>query len=326
MWKWTKRIGLGLVCFVAFLLLGGVAYQFISTKLDERAYPPLGQLVDVGGYKLHLNCSGEGSSTVVFDSGFGCNSLAWTLVQSEVSKFSRAVSYDRAGQGWSETSPQERTSQNIVDELHLALKSAKVPGPYILVGHSFGGINVLLYASRYPDEVAGVVLVDSSHEDVEEKFPPMPKPNLSVLSFLTRIGGTRLITHLSSYKKGLEVFPSNIQKMYLAKISTDRSVNSCLKEASVLDKSLNQLKSAGGNLGNKPLIVITAGKPMGEQASGLSEEIATQMTEAWTMLQKDLVTKSTNGKQIIAEHSGHMIPHEQPEIIVEAIREMVSSK
>ena len=324
MWKWVKRIGLGFICLIVVLLLSGTAYQFISAKIDENAFPPPGQLVDVGGYRLHINCSGEGGPTVIFDAGMGCNSLEWALVQPAVSKFTYACSYDRAGNGWSDESPLERTSQNIVDELHMLLKNAKIPGPYVLVGHSFGGSNVLLYANTYPDEVAGIVLVDSSHEDQLDKMPDMPKQNEGVASFLTYVGGVRLLTHFPIYKKSLVMFPVEIQEMYPAKISTSSFIKTAFKEISLLDKSLNQLKATGAKVGDKPLIVITAGKPVNAEEVGLSQEQVDQITKVWKMLQKDLVAKSSQGKQMIAEHSGHMITREQPEIIIEAIREVIT--
>ncbi len=326
MWKWTKRISFSILTLIAFLLLSGITYQWISTKIDERKYPALGRLIDVGGYKLHANIQGSNLTgpVVVFESGWGCNSLEWTLVQSEVSKFVKTISYDRAGQGWSEDSPLERTSENIVDELHSLLQAEGESGPYILVGHSFGGINARLYASRYPDEVIGLVLVDSAHEDQMEKFPPMPKINTNLALFMTYVGAMRLSTYSGAYKELFQGIPLQVQSMIRARSSTGSSVRSVLKEGVVLEKSHNQLKIAGGNLVDKPLVVITAGKPLGEQAIGLSQEMADQMSAAWIELQKDLVLKSTKGEQIIAGESGHMIPHEQPEIIVEAIRKMVA--
>jgi len=192
------------------------------------------------------------------------------------------------------------------------------------VGHSFGGINTRLYASRYPDEIEGIVLVDSAHEDQLKKFPSMPKINTNLALFMTYIGATRLSSYSAAYKQLLQGLPMEIQLMLLAKSSSVSSVKSILKEGVALEKSHYQLKIAGGNLGNKPLTVITAGKSLGEQASGLSLGEATQKTLAWTEMQNDLVLKSSRGEHIIARESGHMIPHEQPEIIVEAIRKMVA--
>ena len=323
-------MGLSLICFIFLLLVSGIVYQSISTKLDERAYPPPGKLVDVGGYRLHINCSGVCGPTVVFDSGMGCNSLEWALVQPEVSQFARACSYDRAGNGWSDESPLERTSENIVNELHNLLRNAEIPGPYILVGHSFGGSNVLLYANKYPDEVTGVILVDSAHEDQLNTLPSLPKDNNALTIFRTYIGVTRLLTYLPLSKKWreskewLENFSPHIQKMYAAKTSTNIFIKSVLEEVSLFGKSLEQLR-ATGKIGDKPLIVITQGKPIDEKELGLSEEKVDQFSKAWSKLQKDLATKSTQGKQIFAEQSGHMITREQPEIIIQAIREMAKS-
>lgn len=123
-----KRIGLAFACLITTLLISGASYQYVYTKLDERAFPPLGKLIDIGGYRLHINCSGQGTSTVILDSGLGFNSLDWTLVQLEIAKFTRVCSYDRAGNGWSDASPIAKTSQNIVDELHTLLKNAVKKG------------------------------------------------------------------------------------------------------------------------------------------------------------------------------------------------------
>jgi pimeloyl-ACP methyl ester carboxylesterase len=134
---------IGLILFLLFPL-----YQQFATFIDGYRYPPSGKLVDIGGYQLHLNTSGQGNITVICDAGLSGTSLGWSLVQPEVSKFARVCSYDRAGYSWSDPSPLERTSNNIARELYVLLKKANIPGPYILVGHSFGGANVLIFASK----------------------------------------------------------------------------------------------------------------------------------------------------------------------------------
>lgn len=320
----------GFLYVITFLIGSGVFYQFVSTKLDNSKYPPLGKMVDIGGYKLHINSTGTGGPTVVLDAGTGCSSLDWALVQPEISKFTRVCSYDRAGNGWSEESPLVRTSQNIVDELHTLLKNAGISGPYILVGHSSGGINALLYSSRYPDEVVGVVLVDSSHEDQLQRFPPEPKSLLGKIVrsrkfslFLAYIGFLRLACPLA--RKRIEMFPEHIQDMYLAKSVTPKFIRLCFEEISKFEESLKQLKSAGNFLDEKPLIVITAGKVFEELGGLYSQEYVAEMNKVWKVLQKELVTKSAKGKQLIAERSNHMITHQQPDIVVEAVREIVNT-
>jgi pimeloyl-ACP methyl ester carboxylesterase len=162
---WTGRILLSVSMLLA-ALIGLVFATGASARAKLKAkYPPSGQMVDLGGYKLHLYCQGAGSPTVVMESGLGDFSLIWALVQPEVAQSTRICAYDRAGFGWSESSPRPRTAENIVEELHALLQQADIASPYVLVGHSMGGVYVRLYAHKYPDEVTGMVLVDSSHEE-----------------------------------------------------------------------------------------------------------------------------------------------------------------
>ena len=163
-----RRIGmalLGLVGVLSALAVAGAIYQAVATELAERAYPPPGEMIDVGGYSLHINCVGQGTPTVVLDSGLGDFSAQWVRVQREVSGTTRVCAYDRAGMGWSEMGPEPRDAGQITSELHTLLDRAGIEGPYVLVGHSLGGLSMLTYANRYPDEVAGVALVESSHPE-----------------------------------------------------------------------------------------------------------------------------------------------------------------
>ena len=163
-----RRIGLALVGLIVALLalaVAGAIYQAIATERAERAYPPPGEMVDVGGYSLHINCVGRGSPTVLLDGGLGEWSAQWVLVKQGVSDTTRVCAYDRAGMGWSEMGPEPRDARQITGELHALLEGAGIEGPYVLVGHSFGGLYLQTYAARYPDEVAGMALVDSSQPD-----------------------------------------------------------------------------------------------------------------------------------------------------------------
>ena len=179
-----KQVGMAIIVLLVVFLICGFLYQYISSKIDELRFPPSGKLEDVGGYRLHINSSGVGGPSVVLDAGMGGCSLGWTLVQPEVSTFTRVCSYDRAGYAWSDKSPLERTSFNMAKELHTLLHNAKIPDPYILVGHSLGGANMLLFASLYPNETAGVILVDSVHEDYLDRLPPEPGENSLFTSIL----------------------------------------------------------------------------------------------------------------------------------------------
>jgi pimeloyl-ACP methyl ester carboxylesterase len=176
-WRWLVRLVIGLIALVVLVAVVALAYQAIASARNARRFPPPGKLVDVGGYRLHIHSTGDGGPgpTVVLDAGWLDCSLNWCLVQPEVAKFARVCAYDRAGMGWSDVGPLPRDSRQIVRELHMLLKNAGVPGPYVLVGHSFGGGNVRLFAHEYPQEVAGLVLVDSVAEDQWPRLPEQVK-------------------------------------------------------------------------------------------------------------------------------------------------------
>jgi len=139
----------------------GIVYQFAGTRRDRRIHPPPGRMIDLGSHKLHIYEAGREGPTILLESGLMSTILSWTELQRELSKSFRVVSYDRAGLGWSERGPMPRTAERIVDELHLALDKAGIGPPYILLGHSFGGLTMQLFAARYPKEVTGMVLIDA---------------------------------------------------------------------------------------------------------------------------------------------------------------------
>jgi len=169
---WTVRILLGLLALIVLLALGGATYEAIMAARDGKRYPPPGQLVDVGGYRLHLHCIGQGSPTVVLDAGLGAFSLDWGAVQPQIATSTRVCTYDRGGLGWSDPGPTPRSPQQFASELHALLTKGGVEGPYVLVAHSISGKTARLFASQHPDEVAGMVLVDARHEHVDDHRAP----------------------------------------------------------------------------------------------------------------------------------------------------------
>jgi len=314
-----------------FILLG-FSYQFISTKIDAYTYSPFGEFVDIGGYKLHFYKTGiDSGPTIVLDMGMGGNLLYWNIVQDEISKFARVVSYDRSGIGWSDKRPQKLTSQNIVEELHALLHKANIPKPYILVGHSFSGINARIFANKYPNEVSGIILVDSSHEEQIKKLPRQrdifsillnSHDGHTILLGLTALGITRLYNRLTyDYK-----LPDKIRNMLLATNSTTQFMHSFIDEWSIFPSTLEYVSKTGQNLADKPLVVITAGmQPDDKECArrGFDNISCQAAYNTWQVLQKNLVTKSTRSKQIIAENSGHNIPVDAPHVIVDAVKAML---
>jgi pimeloyl-ACP methyl ester carboxylesterase len=324
LWRWTKRVFIGLAGLVVVLPLAGVIYQFVATRIDEYRYPVRGELVDVGDYSLHLYCTGEGGApTVVMDSGLGGTVLDWQLVQPEVAQFARVCTYDRAGMGWSERGGQPRTSQQVVEELHALLSNAGVEGPYVLIGHSLGGVNMQLFASHYPDEVAGMVLVDSALSDLEvlpltESLQPSPVS----IKILATIGVTRLPYTLWGETPGNT--SAELKDEQAAITSHAKDVYEIADESALLEESFKQQLATPVPLGDKPLIVLTAG-PLQLADTSLSEEQIEQLNEAHNRTQAALTQGSQNAEQIIAEDSGHYIQVEQPDLVIEAIRRVVEA-
>ena len=183
MWRWTSRIFVVLGAFLIAAALSGATYQWLATRKEFAATPPPGHLVDIGGYRLHLWCTGNGAPAVILDTGLGGSSAGWGFVQPDVARFTRVCSYDRAGMGYSDPGPSPRTARRIASELAELLDRSGIGDPLVLVGASSGGFNVRVFASDHSKRVAGLVLVDASHEDDAHEVPPMARfvPLLSTL-------------------------------------------------------------------------------------------------------------------------------------------------
>jgi pimeloyl-ACP methyl ester carboxylesterase len=202
---WAWRTVLGVTSFLFVAIAAGVLYQLTSLFHERRSHPMPGRLVDVGGYRMHIDCIGQGSPTVVLDSGLGDSFISWQKVQPEIGQFVRVCSYDRAGMGYSEPSSHARTSLVFAEELHQLLHNAGVPPPYVLVGHSMAAYDIRLYASHFRDDVIGIVFIDGSHPDQLQRFPPALDAMNSkwirqgfLLEFATPIGISRLLGYCGS--------------------------------------------------------------------------------------------------------------------------------
>jgi len=300
---WLGAVLVGLLV----LLLAGWIYEPLAEAADAKAYPPPGQMVDVGGYRLHLNCTGSGSPTVVIESGWGDSSASWGWVQPEVAKTTRICTYDRAGMGWSEASPQPRTAREFAKELHTLLAKANEPGPYVLVGHSLGGYTMRVYAHDYPAEVAGLVLIDPQalpNSDVATP-KPAPKPGGTSLPMLmARIGVVRL---LAGPLGSIQNLPAGDKQAYTASAVTPRFVQTFLDEGKGMSEGGAQARAVT-TLGALPLIVLSRGKDQDAD---------------WAASQAGYLQLSTDSQQLFADQSGHRIMIEQPEAAVAAIVKMV---
>ena len=291
----------GVLAGLLVLLLAGAIYESSSEAAGARAYPPPGQMVDVGGYRLHINCTGNGSPTVVIDSGLGEWSTMWALVQPEVAKTTRVCTYDRAGMGWSEPGPLPRDARQIAKELDTLLRNAQIPGPYVLVAHSLGGLPARVFIGDHPSEVAGVVLIESMYPGQTTYFSPPSA--FSLLPILARFGIVRLLAK----PLGLVTpVPGYEATQYSLSVSP-QFVQAYLDEAHGIPDSLAQA-GAVKTFGNLPLIVLSRG--LDADAS-------------WQAGQAELPQLSTNSQHLVAEQSDHNIQLNQPDAAVAAIVKMI---
>jgi pimeloyl-ACP methyl ester carboxylesterase len=296
------------VLAVTLSAIGAHAGEADVDRSAERFAAP-GSLVSIGRHRLHLNCSGEGSPTVVFDSGLGGSSLDWIRVQPEVAGFTRACSYDRAGYGWSEPGPRPRDSSRISLELESLLGNAGVPGPFVLVGHSFGGFNVRLYSHNNPDQVAGLILVDSSHEDQFRRFD-----EAGVGSTAPR-HGSFVLRNALSIPDGLPEEVAHVAKLFAVKRSSMTAFRSELEH---LRRSAEQLRSAS-ELPDIPVVVISHRI---EYSTASASDA--QRERIWMELQSELARRNSRGRHVISATKDHYIQLSQPDLIVDSIRDLVN--
>jgi pimeloyl-ACP methyl ester carboxylesterase len=300
-----------------------------------------GRLVDVGGFHLHASAIGEGGPVVVFDAALAGSSISWTFVQPAVSRFARAFAYDRAGFGWSEAGPMPRTAGRLAEELHHLLQQAEEPPPYVLVGHSFGGLVMQIFAARFAAETAALVLVDPAHP--QDWVRPAPKEQVRIdrgarlsrqgataaswgvahlVSALVGAGALRPARALVKLASGGDLRADADQDWLLApmfKLPPDaqRTLRWFWTQRRFYDALASQIESMpasaaetlaarAGGYGDLPLVTISSTHP-GEHRLRQQEALAAM---------------STHGRHLIATKSGHWIPLDQPELVVAVIEEL----
>ena len=302
------RIGLWLAATLVLALVSGAVAQWaLSQHTLSNAVAP-GKLVDVGGHRLHLVCEGAGSPAVILEAGLPGSSLTWTSVNGSIAEFAKVCAYDRAGYAWSEAALPARTAGNIVRELRLLLQNAAIDPPFVLVGHSFGGLIVQLYAARFVDEVAGMVLVDSSHPAQLSQTKSLETANAfgRTVGFLAPTGVPRLLFPVPAGSP--ESRDESVLALENRVMKTTRSLRTVATEVAGLRESLREAAAEPADLGRRPLIVLTEGR----RRAGF-----------WYEMQEELTGLSETGDWQIADNAGHYIQHDRPELVVEAIRRVV---
>jgi pimeloyl-ACP methyl ester carboxylesterase len=278
--------------------MAGAIYQAVATEVDQRNYPPPGQLVDVGGYRLHLLCMGEGSPTVILDAANQGTVSNWIWLQPELAEITRVCAYDRVGMGWSDLGPEPHDTRQNAQALHTLLSNAHVPGPYVLVGHSFGGLFVRMFAETYPDEVVGVVLIEGTLPDSlkalgqPDVMPGAPDAGfMDATPFISRLGALRLL----DFPPTDQDLPEMQRKELKAYLASTKWAESIKRQYHLFPTLLAQVRPlyTPGSLGDIPLAVV-----LGSEGDG--------GIEAWRELFEQQAALSTDGVIYRIEGATHI--------------------
>lgn len=293
--------------FFALLIITLLSLIFSVCQAKDKPYP--GKLVDIGTHRLYINCKGQGTPSIIIDSGIGGFSLEWIKIQNKLADNVRICSYDRAGYGWSDPGPLPRTTAQISYELHRLLIEAKIPGPYILVGHSFGGYNIRYFANEYPELTAGLVFIDSSHPEqfktdefkrtkieTEESNPIKRKNSIHVHMVYPTIANN---------------FPEENKRVAYILMSTMKSKLTLMNELDNMETSANQLIHQEKHRPyDFPVVIISRGKRVWPK-----NELGDKCERQWARLQNDLENVSLQSYHYIARNSGHIVHLDEPRLV-----------
>ena len=310
---------LGMTAVAAAVSASGAVFQAVATERERRKHLPPGRLVDIGGFRLHMNEQGNGSPTVILEAGLTSMSAQWAWIQPELAKLTRVVSYDRAGLGWSDPSPDPRDAHTAVRHLRRMLDAAKIPGPYVLVGHSMGGLFMRLFAHEHRADVRGLVLIDAAHPEQHLRFgKPVEELHtsffrkLAIAAWLGPVGVLRFLNHRERIAKGL---PEGVREVMNALGCWRSHLNSTAAEAQSWNLICEQVRGTGP-FGDLPLAVITAAT----RDEGF--------TGHWHSLQRELAGLSTNSVWHIVPGSGHsslITEREHAQTTLDAVRAILEA-
>lgn len=296
LWLWAKRLLAGLVIILGVLILAGLIYQAIGERADRRSLQPPGEMVDAGGFNIHIHCQGEGEPTVILDALSGGSSSYWAWVQPELAKITRVCAYDRAGRGWSEDRPaiEGNYAEQTARELHTVLENAGIPGPYVLTGHSIGGIHARVFADLYPESVVGLALVDAAHPEQQERIPEIVAETEAFMQqsalfpAFARLGLFRLFFDMGG-ELDFQDLPPQQHAEVAALWSSPRYFASQRAESLAAGDVFARGQSLG-DLGDLPLVVVTAG---------------IQQFPGWYDLQDELAALSSNSAHVTIPEATH---------------------
>lgn len=326
------RLLTGATAVVVVVALLGVIYQAGASARDERRHPSPGVLLDVGGRNLHLWCSGSGSPTVVLESGLGGFSHDWSHLQPVIADQTRVCSYDRAGYGWSDSSDEPRGSTKVATDLRALLAEAGEEGPFIIVGHSIGGLHARSFARQYPGEVGAVVLVDSSHENqglrltMLDPLDEATRSGLQTCDRLSPFGFLRLLgAHGGAIPDSLDI-SGDTRAAWQSRLNQTRFCATVLAELDAIEADITQ-PSPPADLGDIPLIVLSSGigATIEDAVDGVTEADLAEANRVMAELHSELAELSTNSTHRVIPDAGHYIHWDDPEAVTAAIGDAIDT-
>lgn len=330
--KWLRRIALSVVALLLVVVVTGVGYEMLGRRAAARDFPPTGKLVDIGGRRIHVDCRGTGSPTVVLVSGLDINgALSWSAVHDSIAGTARTCAYSRAGIMWSDPSPDAVTAKGVADDLHAALTKAGEQPPFVMVGHSLGGPYIMAYTKEYGGDVAGLVMVDASHPEQVQRMAtvaPMAADPESVLgpikiaSALSWAGVARFATSRTPRMPNQSEASARATSAY-----STHSLPGALKEMVAL-RAIFDEAGTFRQLGDRPLFVLTAMKPMTDAERTtlkLTPEKAKEFKAMWKAMHDEEASWSTRSQHRVLEDASHYIQYDRPDVVIAAVRSVVDS-
>jgi pimeloyl-ACP methyl ester carboxylesterase len=323
--QWIKTVAATLALTALAGICGIACYNQVVVWYLSSKYSPPGRFVEVSGRRMHLHCLGTGTPSVILESGLGGSWLDWALVQTELSKAAQVCSYDRAGMGWSDPGRGPRSSAQIAAELDQLLSRAGVPPPYVLVGHSLGGLHIRVYAAKYPQKVAGLVFVDATHPREFEMLPAEVKEEteaeiklVGMTKMLMASGMARLMGACDQIPPGAESIAPfvRIQACRVGRLTTIQN------EYGALSLDRKQAEETGP-FDQIPLLVLS--HDPARRDPDMSAELHARVELVAEQMQQELTHLSKRGQRLVVPGSGHYVQLDRPDVVVGSIRTMVES-
>jgi pimeloyl-ACP methyl ester carboxylesterase len=315
------------------ILFACLSLGVLTTAAQDETPPPApGELIEVGDHQLHLYCIGEGSPTVMIETGLASWSIQWWHVQEAISAFTRVCTYDRAGYGWSSIGPEPRTSQKVVDEFTLLLEAANIETPIVLVGHSFGALTAQLFANQHPELTAALVLIDGPNPYIASTLP-QEWNDFSLQLYEDFPSYAEFAEQGMIPPESIEIpanLPEAVHSLYQQQLATPGFFRTAYAEISSFSDSLQQVEASEITFGDLPLLVIRRNLPLEiPEIPNLSIEITSELRELVeadnTAQQEALAQLSTRGVLITAENSSHDVHFSEPQVIVEAVQAAIQA-